>query len=56
MQSLENVAAFSDNKGCSSETTQVFHINDLGAALSCFADNTSESTMNDFFIDYYHMF
>ena len=52
MKSLVNVSAFMENKGCTSEATQVCHIKDLAAALSYSEDNTRQSTMDDFFIDY----
>ena len=45
MQSLDNVAAFSDYEGFTSEATQVFHIKDSVAALSYYADNTIGSQL-----------
>ena len=40
MQSLEDVATFIENKGCTSEVTQVCHMRDLAAALIYSEDST----------------
>ena len=48
MWSLEDVASFIGNKGCTSEATQVCHIRALEAALTYFEDNTRQSSMDDF--------
>ena len=54
MQSLEDVAAFIKDKGCTSEATHVCHIRDLAAVLSYSGNNTyRQSTMDDF-VDYAH--
>ena len=52
MQTLENVAAFIQNKEYTFKATQVCRFRDLAAALSYFEDNTRQSTMDNFFIDY----
>ena len=52
MESLENVAAFIENRECTFEATQVCHFRDLAATLNYSEDNTTQSTMDDFFIDY----
>ena len=49
MQSLDDVAAFLDSKGCTSEATQVCHMKDVVRALSYTADNTRQSTTDDCF-------
>ena len=46
---------FIENKGCTSEATQVYNIKNLVAALISYSeDNTiyRQSTMDDFFIGY----
>ena len=52
MQTLENVAAFIENKEYTFKATQVSRFKDFAAAVSYSEDNTRQSTMDKFFIDY----
>ena len=49
IQSLEDVSAFSDHRGYTSEATQVSHITDMVAVLSYSALSTRQATIDEFF-------